>query len=317
MSSSYETYKKRREAREIAKENISHKNNNRFFSNLKLFIISATALLLAGFAAFNLYLSSLPPIANLEDFKPNIVTKFYSHDGEVIKTFTAYTYDRVELKDVPEDLKKALIATEDKNFYKHKGYDILGIVRSSIQNVIARHAVQGASTLTQQLARILFLSNERTLTRKIKEIEVEINDTINNNEGVLGCEMNNENFVQAQNKLLHVIKVNENSFAKDSLYLIENQDYIIGIKTMNDGKYYSINDDKLDNLISGFIDILKRNKGKECEFYIFNIKRGIKIILTKIPTDDDFSLGCDVAYGRVHEFPKFNEELDEEKKTLK
>ena len=153
--------------------------------------------------------------------------------------------------------------------------------------------------------------------RKIKEIEVEINDTINNNEGVLGCEMNNENFVQAQNKLLHVIKVNENSFAKDSLYLIENQDYIIGIKTMNDGKYYSINDDKLDNLISGFIDILKRNKGKECEFYIFNIKRGIKIILTKIPTDDDFSLGCDVAYGRVHEFPKLNEESDEEKKTLK
>ena len=129
--------------------------------------------------------------------------------------------------------------------------------------------------------------------------------------------MNNENFVQAQNKLLQVIKVNENSFAKDSLYLIENQDYIIGIKTMNDGKYYSINDDKLDNLISGFIDILKRNKGKECEFYIFNIKRGIKIILTKIPTDDDFSLGCDVAYGRVHEFPKLNEELDEEKKTLK
>ena len=153
------------------------------------------------------------------------------------------------------------------------------------------------------------------LYRKIKEIEVEINETIDNKEGVLGCELNYENFIQAQKKLLHVIKVKENSFAKDTLYLIENQDYIIGIKVMEDGKYYSINDDKLNDLIVGFIDILNRNKGKECEFYIYNIKRGIKIILTKIPVD--FSLGCDVAYGRVHEFPLYMEELDEEKTTLK
>lgn len=172
MSSSYEKYKRRRSTKEIARENISRKKENRFFVNLKLFVLSSSALLLAGFVAFNLYLSSLPPIENLEDFKPNIVTKFYSHDGEVIKTFTAYTYDKIELKDVPEDLKKALIATEDKNFYHHNGYDLFGIVRSSIQNVIARQAVQGASTLTQQLSRILFLSNERTLTRKVKEIEI-------------------------------------------------------------------------------------------------------------------------------------------------
>jgi len=172
MSSSYDRYKRQRASKEIARENISRKKENRFFYNLKVFILTTTALFLAGFVSFNLYLSSLPPIENLEDFKPNIVTKFYSSDGEVIKTFTAYTYDKVDLDAVPDDLKKALIATEDKNFYKHNGYDIFGIIRSSIQNVIARHAVQGASTLTQQLARILFLSNERTLTRKIKEIEV-------------------------------------------------------------------------------------------------------------------------------------------------
>ena len=174
MSSSYERYKRQRSAREIARENMPQrkKPETKFFSNLKMFVLTATALFLAGFVAFNLYLSSLPPIENLEDYKPNIVTKFYSADGEVIKTFTAYTYERVNLEDVPEALKKALIATEDKNFYNHNGYDIFGIVRSSIQNVIARHAVQGASTLTQQLARILFLSNERTMTRKIKELEV-------------------------------------------------------------------------------------------------------------------------------------------------
>jgi penicillin-binding protein 1A len=172
MSSSYERYKKQRAAKDIAKQNIAKKPENKFFRNLKMFVLASSALLLAGFVALNLYLSSLPPIEDLEDYKPNIVTKFYSADGEVIKTFTAYTYDRVELDDVPDELKKALIATEDKNFYHHRGYDIFGIVRSSIQNVIARHAVQGASTLTQQLARILFLSNERTMTRKIKELEV-------------------------------------------------------------------------------------------------------------------------------------------------
>lgn len=172
MSSSYDRYKRQRAAKDIARENISRKKENKFFANLKLFVLTMTAFMLAGFVALNLYLSSLPPIENLEDYKPNIVTKFYSEDGEVIKTFTAYTYDRVDLKDVPEELKNALIATEDKNFYRHNGYDILGIIRSSIQNVVARRAVQGASTLTQQLARILFLSNERTITRKIKELEV-------------------------------------------------------------------------------------------------------------------------------------------------
>ena len=155
------------------------------------------------------------------------------------------------------------------------------------------------------------------LYRKIKEIEIDIDETINDKEGILGCELNYENFIQAQKKLLHVIKVKENTFAKDTLYLIENQDYIIGIRILNDGKYYSINNDKLNDLIVGFIDILNKNKGKECEFYIYNIKRGIKIIKTKIPDDNNFSLGCDVAYGRIHEFPKNIEELDEERRTLK
>lgn len=172
MSSSYERYKRNRSSRTNSKERSEKNVINRFFSNLKMFILITTAFCLAGFTALNLYLSSLPPIENLEDYKPNIVTKFYSSDGEVIKTFTAYTYDRIDLKDVPEELKKALIATEDKNFYRHNGYDVFGIIRSSIQNVLAGQTVQGASTLTQQLARILFLSNERTLARKIKELEV-------------------------------------------------------------------------------------------------------------------------------------------------
>ncbi len=135
-------------------------------------LVFALGVILAGMIALKLYLVSLPPIKNLNTLKPNIVTTFCASDGEVIKTFAAYTYSNVELKEVPETLVKAFIATEDKNFYTHPGYDMLGLARSMVANVLAGHVVQGASTITQQLSRILFLSNEKTFTRKIKELRV-------------------------------------------------------------------------------------------------------------------------------------------------
>lgn len=139
--------------------------------NASVFFVS---ILIAALVAFKLYLVSLPPIQNLNEFKPNIVTKFYSSDDEVIKTFTAFTFSKVDLENIPENLQKAVIATEDKNFYKHKGYDTSGLIRSTFANLAAGHVVQGASTITQQLARILFLSNEKTYTRKIKELIVAV-----------------------------------------------------------------------------------------------------------------------------------------------
>ena len=134
--------------------------------------VMALGVVLAGMIALKLYLTSLPPIKNLNTLKPNIVTTFCAGDGEVIKTFAGYTYSNVELKEVPEQLVKALIATEDKNFYSHPGYDLLGLIRSMVANALAGHVVQGASTITQQLSRILFLSNEKTFSRKIKELQV-------------------------------------------------------------------------------------------------------------------------------------------------
>ena len=135
-------------------------------------VVFGIGVCFAGLLALKLYLISLPPIKNLNSLKPNIVTTFCANDGRVIKTFAAYTYSNVDLKEVPEQLIQALISTEDKNFYHHSGYDLLGLVRSMVANVLAGHVVQGASTITQQLSRILFLSNERTFTRKIKELQV-------------------------------------------------------------------------------------------------------------------------------------------------
>ncbi|HPT41283.1 MAG TPA: transglycosylase domain-containing protein, partial [Candidatus Gastranaerophilaceae bacterium] len=113
-------------------------NINPDIANVALIVVSA---LLAGIVAFHVYLLSLPPIRNLDEFKPNIVTKFYSSDDEIIKTFTAFTFSKVDLKDIPDNLKNAIIATEDKNFYKHRGYDITGLVRSTFANVLAGHVV--------------------------------------------------------------------------------------------------------------------------------------------------------------------------------
>ena len=140
------------------------------FDTVKRLFILGTACLLAGLVALKLYLAIIPPIANLSDFKPNMVTKFLSADGEVIKTFNACTFSKVEANQIPKELKEAIVATEDKNFYNHPGYDLCGVARSMIENTIAGHVVQGGSTITQQLSRMLFLSNEQSYTRKIKEI---------------------------------------------------------------------------------------------------------------------------------------------------
>ena len=138
-----------------------------FLLYLVMMFLSAS---LAALAAFNLYLASLPPISNFDDIKPNPVTSIYSLDGELIKTFTAFRFEKVSIDEIPANLRNAVIATEDKNFYRHRGFDTLGLVRSVFANIKAGSLKQGASTITQQLARILFLSNERTFDRKIKEL---------------------------------------------------------------------------------------------------------------------------------------------------
>jgi len=139
---------------------------------IKQFFIMFSSFVLAGIVGVHLYLITQPPIQHLEDFKPNVVTKIYSSDGEVIKTFTAYRFEKVDIAEVPEYIKEAIIATEDKNFYHHHGYDPIGVARSMAVNIATGGLTQGASTITQQLARILFLSNEKTFDRKIKEFIV-------------------------------------------------------------------------------------------------------------------------------------------------
>ena len=176
------------------KTKVTHSNSDEesLSDNIKRLIILGAACILAGIVAFKLYLAILPPIANLSDFKPNMVTKFLSSDGEVIKTFNACTFSKVEANEIPKELKEAIVATEDKNFYNHPGYDLCGVMRSMVENAIAGRVVQGGSTITQQLSRMLFLSNEQSYTRKIKEIIIaaQIEKSINKDQ-ILTLYLNN------------------------------------------------------------------------------------------------------------------------------
>ena len=156
----------------IVPKQIKKAKNQKLRSAIAYVISAGIAVCVAGLVAFKMYLFTLPPINNLEEFRPNIITKFYSSDGEIIKTFTAYTFKKVELDEIPSTLIQAVIATEDKNFYHHDGYDLFGLARSIVANFMAGRVVQGASTITQQLSRILFLSNEKTFNRKIKEFVI-------------------------------------------------------------------------------------------------------------------------------------------------
>ena len=130
----------------------------------------ALMVMISGAIVFNFYMGSLKPIKNLEKFIPNHVTQIISADDVVIKTFGVYKITKVSSTEIPKLLKSAFISIEDKNFYKHEGYDLVALVRSTLVNIRAGRSKQGASTITQQLARILFLSSEKTYTRKIKEL---------------------------------------------------------------------------------------------------------------------------------------------------
>ncbi len=136
-------------------------------------IILLAALLAGGGFAIYLYLQASHVVeeAGRDVFSENESTYLYRADGEVLARLNTGE-DRVYLpyKDIPEDVVHAFIAVEDRRFYSHFGVDIIGILRSAAVYVTSEgEELQGGSTITQQLARTVFLSNEVTLERKVKE----------------------------------------------------------------------------------------------------------------------------------------------------
>ena len=115
-------------------------------------------------------LMGLPDIRALEDYQPSLSTHVFDSKGDAIAEFSIEKRALLPLNKIPVDLQNAIIAVEDDQFFHHWGISPKGIIRSAVRNFIARRVVQGASTITQQLAKQIFLKPERKFTRKIREI---------------------------------------------------------------------------------------------------------------------------------------------------
>ncbi|WP_402720019.1 penicillin-binding protein 1A [Janthinobacterium rivuli] len=112
---------------------------------------------------------NLPALDTLTDYKPKMPLRVFTSDSVLIGEFGEERRNMVHIKDIPDVMKKAVLAIEDDRFYEHGGVDYLGITRAALHNLTGG-AKQGASTITQQVARNFFLSSEQTLKRKAYEV---------------------------------------------------------------------------------------------------------------------------------------------------
>jgi len=137
------------------------------------FIVTLLALvsvsILGLFAAFSYMKLDLPKIDKLQDYKPNLASQIYSKDGVLLAEIGLEKREIVEMKNVPARVIDAFLAAEDDKFFTHKGVDYFGVLRAMIANFKAGKVVQGGSTITQQVAKSLLLSSERSVTRKLKD----------------------------------------------------------------------------------------------------------------------------------------------------
>jgi penicillin-binding protein 1A len=129
--------------------------------------VSAALLLLFAFAVVY---SNLPPIDALTDYRPKIPLRVWTADGLLIGEFGEERRDYIAVADMPDLMKKAILAAEDDRFYEHRGVDYAGLARAAVSNFVSGRRGQGGSTITMQVARNFFLSSERSYIRKIYEI---------------------------------------------------------------------------------------------------------------------------------------------------
>jgi penicillin-binding protein 1A len=125
--------------------------------------------MLLVFAAMLTY-PTLPSLESLTDYRPKIPLRIFSSEGILIGEFGEERRELVKIDDVPDLMKKAILAAEDDRFYEHGGVDYIGVLRAAYSNFTSGGVRQGASTITMQVARNFFLSKEKTLSRKFNEM---------------------------------------------------------------------------------------------------------------------------------------------------
>ena len=138
----------------------------------RIILLTLGALAIAcglGIGASLSYLYDFPELERLQNYKPNTITRIYARGGELLAELYQERRKPIPLKQIPTTLRQAFLAIEDSRFYDHPGVSYPDIFRAFIKNLRAGHFVRGGSTITQQLAKVLFLTPERKLKRKIRE----------------------------------------------------------------------------------------------------------------------------------------------------
>lgn len=134
------------------------------------FICAALFVIFVSAAVTYYIVSGIPPVYELEEYSPSLTTKVFDKNNNLIYEFSVEKRQLVPLDEIPVDIQNAVIAMEDRNFFKHAGFSLKGILRALINDLLIGKAAQGGSTVTQQLSRGVFLTKEKKIIRKIREI---------------------------------------------------------------------------------------------------------------------------------------------------
>lgn len=135
-------------------------------------MMSAIFGLIAAMLVFSYYNQGLPSFEKLAQYSPPVVTRLYAGNGKLLAEYATEKRIFVPLKAIPEMVRYAFVAAEDKNFYHHKGVDIYGIaraIRENAKNYGTGRSLVGGSTITQQVVKNFLLTSEKSFERKIKE----------------------------------------------------------------------------------------------------------------------------------------------------
>jgi penicillin-binding protein 1A len=135
---------------------------------ISMFLLAATGT--SAYLLYDHFTEALPDISLLKSYQPSLITTVYADDDSAVAQFFVERRVLIPLEKIPPVLKQATLAVEDARFYSHEGIDFIGIVRAARSNMQAGEVVEGASTITQQVAKMLFLTHRRTFERKLREI---------------------------------------------------------------------------------------------------------------------------------------------------
>ena len=141
----------------------------------KILVISLSLSLLILITILGIlwsYSNNIPDYKFLKNYKPPVSSKVYSGNGDIVADFSKEKRIFVPINTIPKNVINAFLSAEDKNFFKHPGVDAKGVLRAIInnfKNILTSKRLEGASTITQQVAKNFLLTNEVSINRKIKE----------------------------------------------------------------------------------------------------------------------------------------------------